>query len=296
MTRQMVRTDTGEIDPYTEMDRMDEEQILAEIKGASLEKMVFVSGNIKMLSAAGVSEAVRRLNSGGLARIEVTDREPVVIETDDYIEVRVYARDLLNGGGTWGIKRQDKHATRKDGSTYPDTFVLEKALGKAQRNARRSLIPEHWMREMIIAFLDQQRGEQRQEQPRRQMQAPTPKAVYKQPEPDQPKTSNKKKFSVTDWLDWFRASKPDDEPADTEAINEACEAWDNAVNQDASSGEIVYWATDGKGFEDMGRHATSVLFATATKSSFTDGDRQQLMKVASVYAEQVTAGLDAESF
>lgn len=110
------------------------------------------------------------------------------------------------------------------------------------------------------------------------------------------KPSTKKKFSVTDWLDWFRASKPDDEPATTEAIDEACEAWDKAMDHDGSSGEVVFWATDGKGFDELGKHAVKALRLTATHDSFTDADRQQLMKVAAVYAEQVTAGQEPEAF
>lgn len=189
MNSQLVRADTGEVvnDVYHQMDRMDEQQILDEIKGASLEKLVYISGNIKMLSLAGVREAVRRLNAGGQARIRITDREPIVTETDDYVEVRVYAEDALNGGGSWGFKRQDKKTARG--------FALEMALSKAQRNALRSLIPEQWVVEMLSAFVDQQRGG-RQEQTRIQaqyrqpaMQAPRPEPVPIRPEVVEPEQS-----------------------------------------------------------------------------------------------------------
>lgn len=189
MNGQLVRSDTGEVvsDTYHQFDRMDEQQILDEIKGASLEKLVYISGNIKMLSLAGVREAVRRLNAGGQARIRITDREPIVTETEDYVEVRVYAEDALNGGGSWGFKRQDKKTARG--------FALEMALSKAQRNALRSLIPEQWVVEMLSAFVDQQRGG-RQEQPRIQaqyrqpaIQAPRAEPVPIRPEVVEPEQS-----------------------------------------------------------------------------------------------------------
>lgn len=183
MNGQMVRADTGEmVDPYQEMDRLDEDQILAELKGASLDRMIYQFGNVTGLSVAGVRESVRQLNKYGQARIRVAEREPIVIETDDYIEVRVYAEDPLNGGGNWGIKRQEKFATARNGNKTPDVFALEKALSKAQRNALRALIPEAFVAQMIKEFQQQQRrGDRAQE---RKEQRTSERAPRQMPPPN----------------------------------------------------------------------------------------------------------------
>ena len=120
--------------------------------------------------------------------------------------------------------------------------------------------------------------------------------IVENPQVRQLNGSAKKKFSVTSWLDWFRESREDDEPAETKEIDDACIAWDRAVDKAGASSAVVFWATDSKGFKDLGKLATKRLLQTATRESFTDADRQQLMNVAATYAEQVTAGQDAEPF
>lgn len=115
-------------------------------------------------------------------------------------------------------------------------------------------------------------------------------------EPQPPSTKPKKAFSVTAWLDWFREAKQDDTPATTESIDAACEAWDKAVDRDGAAAEVVYWATDGQGFEDLGNHATSVLMKTATHPQFSADQRTQIMESAAIYAEQVLLGTEPEPF
>lgn len=188
MNNQMVRTDTGEVvDPYLEMDRLDEAQILAELKGASLDKMIYQFGTVTGLSVAGVRETVRKLNNNRLGRIRISKQEPSIHETEDFIEVRVYAEDEMNGGGNWGIKRQEKFTQGRNGAKVADAFALEKALSKAQRNALRALIPESFVAGMIKEFQQQQRRTDRRpdqariaEEPRRDL--PVPRAASKQPQ------------------------------------------------------------------------------------------------------------------
>ena len=143
-------------------DKLDESQALAELKGASLQEYVysFEDKGVKVtgLSLVGVRETVREMNKRGFSRTGIAERAPIINETDNYIEVQTYAKDELNGGGYWGIKRQDKLTRKKDGSTTPNRFCMEQALSKAQRNAMRGLIPEPFVKEMIATYLKAGKG------------------------------------------------------------------------------------------------------------------------------------------
>ncbi len=146
--------DTGlqVVDPYQEMERADEQMVLDEIKGRAIDALVYEikQGNetVTGLSLAGVRETARVMNKQGQGRIHVSDKEPTIIETEDYFEVRVYGVDEQNGGGNWGIKRQDKKY--RNGNL--NQFAYEQALAKAQRNALRGLIPEWFVKQMIDAY------------------------------------------------------------------------------------------------------------------------------------------------
>lgn len=140
--------------PFESFESADEQMVLDEIKGRAIDTLVYEVRGVTGLSLAGVRETARMMNTKNLARIKISDHEPVVIETDDYFEVRVYACDEMNGGGNWGIKRQDK---RYDNATK-NQFAYEQALAKAQRNALRGLIPEWFVKEMISQWRDQKRG------------------------------------------------------------------------------------------------------------------------------------------
>lgn len=137
---------------YELMERADEQMVLDEIKGRAMDALVYEfrqdGQTITGLSLCGVRETARLMNANGKARIGISDREPLITETEDYYEVKVYAQDLLNGGGYWGLKRQPK----RFGNGRPNPFALEQALAKAQRNALRGLIPEWFTKEMIAAF------------------------------------------------------------------------------------------------------------------------------------------------
>lgn len=148
----METTSIAVTTPFDEMERADEQMVLEEIKGRAIDTLVYEVRGVTGLSLAGVRETARVMNSKSLARIKVSDKEPVVIETDDYFEVRAYGVDEMNGGGNWGIKRQAKRYD--DGK--PNTFAYEQALAKAQRNALRGLIPEWFVKQMIDAW--RQRG------------------------------------------------------------------------------------------------------------------------------------------
>lgn len=151
--------ETGlQVTPFEEMERADEQMVLDEIKGRAMDALVYQiqQGNstITGLSLAGVRETARTMNTKGLARIGISDREPIITETEEYFEVKVYAQDTQNGGGSWGIKRQLKADTNRRGEKYENKFALEQALAKAQRNALRGLIPEWFVKEMIAAWVE----------------------------------------------------------------------------------------------------------------------------------------------
>jgi len=64
------------------------------------------------------------------------------------IEVRVLAVNLIDGTSAWGIKFEPYKKTGRNGN-YENTFAVEKALSKAERNAKRKLIPETVATKMI---------------------------------------------------------------------------------------------------------------------------------------------------
>lgn len=139
-------------------DKLDETQALAELKGASLQEYVYSFKDrgviVTGLSLVGVRETVREMNKRGFARTGISDKAPIINETEDYIEIQTYAKDELNGGGYWGIKRQNK----KFGTGTVNRFCMEQALSKAQRNALRGLIPEPFVKEMIATYLGEGKG------------------------------------------------------------------------------------------------------------------------------------------
>ena len=158
MTKKKEITDVVKKEDVMEtFDKLDESQAIAELKGNFLQEYVYSFKDkgvvVTGLSLIGVRETSREMNKRKLARIGISDKEPVVIETDDYIEVRTYAKDELNGGGYWGIKRQPKTIYKKGGGTAVNRFTIEQALAKAQRNAIRGLIPEPFVKEMIKAYV-----------------------------------------------------------------------------------------------------------------------------------------------
>jgi hypothetical protein len=162
-------TYSAERDPYAVMDLHEEEQIIDEIAGRTLDVMVysFKDGEGRPqtgLSYAGVREIVRTINArSGAVRLRVSNQPPIVEEfTEDgeaYYRVKVYAEDAATGGGQWAAAVEPKHMTYRvksgpeKGTTKKkwDKFALTKALNKAQRNALGALIPET-LRQMVIAL------------------------------------------------------------------------------------------------------------------------------------------------
>ena len=151
VVKEIQASDTAVFETF---DQMDDEQVLAEIKGNFLQEFVYSftdkkNKKVTGLSLIGVNETVRELNRRNLASIAESETPPVIEETDDYIQISIYAKDTLNGGGAWGIKRQSKTQGQYKNI---NPFALEQALSKAQRNAKRKLIPEKLMQEFVLLY------------------------------------------------------------------------------------------------------------------------------------------------
>lgn len=137
-------------DVFRRMNVEDERQIVEELQGRALEVMLYsfeIDGKRQTgFSWKGAREAVRTLNARGYTAIRmVKEVEPKITEVldeegDEAYRVVVYAEDEKTGGGNWGVATAKKK--RKAGNKWkPDTFAVNKALSKAQRNAFEALIP-----------------------------------------------------------------------------------------------------------------------------------------------------------
>lgn len=101
------------------------------------------------LSSKGVHEVVRRANSNPKSGMKIrinpsfmTIERDVTQNNVKGLSVSVYAEDLVTGNSSWGTKFEPYVKNKRDGGTYPNDFALEKATSKAERNAKRHLIPE----------------------------------------------------------------------------------------------------------------------------------------------------------
>jgi len=137
---------------FEEFEKRDEDQIKAEILGRFLTEYVyqFTSGGqvITGLSWAGVKEAARRL---GYIKIE----DLKIIDMGDYWIALCKVKDIVNKLEIYGAAQQNKKMKLRDGSEKIDDFSIPKVVSKAQRNAIRSVIPEHIIKEMIVTLREE---------------------------------------------------------------------------------------------------------------------------------------------
>lgn len=137
---------------FVASDLADDKLIEQEISGEVVKTMIYEFENdgktVRGLSKNGVDEVVRRINKNPASgsKIRISPEPPTITRdvTQDGqkgIEIMVYAEDLVSGGGAWGAKFEPYTKVGRKG-TYNNTFAFEKALSKAQRNAKRMLIPE----------------------------------------------------------------------------------------------------------------------------------------------------------
>lgn len=139
-------------------DEMIENEMMGEILPFFVYKFTQDGKDVVGLTVKGVNEVVRRINrnpkSGSKIHInpKFLMKEEVEREGEKGIEVSVFAEDLVSGNSAWGIKFEPYFKTGRNGK-YKNTFAVEKALSKAERNARRKLISETLAVKMIEKLL-----------------------------------------------------------------------------------------------------------------------------------------------
>lgn len=145
--------------PFQIMEKIEDETILAEIRGEVLKDYVYSftdsSGRkVEGLSKAGVDAVVADLAKQGEAIRELdlqwTEDEKsykATVRAGRYAISRTGNEVLLDSA--FGAKRQSKTFTTKDGDEIENPFAFELAIVKAARNAKRRLIPESLAVEII---------------------------------------------------------------------------------------------------------------------------------------------------
>lgn len=142
-----------------EVERKDEAQIVTELKGEIKARVLseyfydftHQGRRIVGLSYAGVKAIVRKLGS-----IKVLDLK--VEEKSDSWVVIAKARDERRNLEAYGPGWQAKRIRLRNGQLVDDPFALQKAVGKAQRNAFRHFIEEKIIAEAYRAWLEERGG------------------------------------------------------------------------------------------------------------------------------------------
>lgn len=149
MTEKALAEDSRSED-FALMERRDEEQILAELKGAYLQEFVydFTVGSRKVtgLSWAGVKEIAYRMGGVRVDDLDIQDK-------GEYWIVTAKAVDVTRNASRFGVSTQSKVMKLRSGESVPDDFAVQKAVSKAQRNAIRALIPEVFVKTCLAQFL-----------------------------------------------------------------------------------------------------------------------------------------------
>lgn len=135
MANELTTTD------FQQLDKLDENQIIAELQGAVAQDMVYsfrLGGKqVTGLSWSGIKHLAARLGNIQVDLLQVLD-------TDDSWCVMCKAQ--IGESSRIGAAEQSKTMKGK-----PDAFALPKATSKAQRNAIRALLPEKLIIETINA-------------------------------------------------------------------------------------------------------------------------------------------------
>jgi hypothetical protein len=159
---------SGPADIFAQLDKLDEDQIVADLSGRSnavAQALVYRFESdgklVAGLSKRGVDEAARELASAGqcLREMKLNVKETA----DCYFARALVGRVLVDQEGRetvletkFGVKRQAKsdwRYYRGDRKLVEDKFAYEKACSKALRNALRRLIPEEIVNGLIERVL-----------------------------------------------------------------------------------------------------------------------------------------------
>lgn len=153
MTQEKNQTELAQAQPYREMDTLDENAILAEMRQEFLEEFVYQferwdkrqkkNVTVTSLSYTGIKESVRRLGTQQKLCPRILD-----FKTEDVngkIRATVRMRDDVSNMEVLGTAEED--------ATKEFAFVL--ANSKAERNAYAKLIPAKFFAELIAEKLAQ---------------------------------------------------------------------------------------------------------------------------------------------
>lgn len=143
----------------------DDDMIEQEITGQVAESYVYSyvqdGKPVTGLSVTGVNETARKLTrnpkSGYKIRIvpeSVKIERDVEMGKEKGVMVTLFAENMITGETGVGVKFEPYIKTGRKGA-YNNTFAVEKAVSKAERNAKRKLIPEKAAIEMIKMFIKQ---------------------------------------------------------------------------------------------------------------------------------------------
>ncbi len=139
---------------FTDLDRLDDDQIVAELKGGVIEEYVYqfpVGGQqIVGLSWVGAREAARHYRG-------IHAGEPKIAQDDESFTIMVQMTDTMRDLSLWGAATVPKKMKTKNGEVV-DGFAFNKALSKAQRNALVAVLPTAVIVKTIQAFLDAKKG------------------------------------------------------------------------------------------------------------------------------------------
>jgi len=154
------------VEVYSLLDQEDEKQILREISGEIINEFVYSidtpGREVVHLTKVGVDNLCRMATSQGeIFRIV---GEPLVYDEGDYIRVIIKVGRFTFKDGkevaldtTLGAKRQWKKMKLSNGKIVDDPFYFEKALSKAERNAKVKLLPETLIAKMIKKWKEEKR-------------------------------------------------------------------------------------------------------------------------------------------
>ncbi len=199
MTTKTEETTNIMLRQIREVDRMDEEQILASLHGAPEIVPDFVysfrdrSGKTqKGLSYAGTREVMFMRGNIRVAEPVVTEHPDYSAPDGGYIRAMVQATDMERNISLWGGVHQPynqwvwledeetaKRAGRdRKGEYQPDSYAFQKAIAKAQRNAIKNVLPASVINAIILEWDRVARGGKGRAAGRAQGQpAPGPKIV-----------------------------------------------------------------------------------------------------------------------
>ncbi len=144
-----------------EIDQRDEQQILAELAGETIDEYIYEIFDKKTkkrtvkLSWIGTREM-------GRAKGNIALSNPIINDNDGYIRIVVRGTDLKRNFSVFGgchqpkqqkVKIYDESGTEIGSQLQDDPHYFTKALSKAQRNVIQAVIPANFMARMVDRFL-----------------------------------------------------------------------------------------------------------------------------------------------